>query len=274
MATQLSSNAKHVPCATNTTESASTEHEKATMEVKVLLITPECGIDYTTLQNNGSLEWKTHRLLWIGYLKNVDNEKCYLSKVPKDVIKYIIKFFLIDDSSFSIIKYDKTVAFHHIAEYFTTKQFFQRRELKDVNFAIPFVHIWVQFGYIQAIYPLTQKECITVSQEHIKNVNLKKWVEIPDDSMKIRLLDLDFDKYSHICVEFIGIREVDDASDSMKNVCPTLDASDDQDEIVHEKEEEITPSELKHSHIFWPLAKPDDEWKAFQVGDIIDVKVK
>ena len=245
-------------------------HTKGTMQVKVLFITSECGIDYTILHNNGSLEWKKHRLLWIGYLKNVDNENCYLSKVPKDVIKYIVKFFRIDDSSFSIVKFDKTATFHDIAGYFTqylqksTKQFFQRPELKHVNFDMPVVHIWVQFGCIKDIFPLMIKGCITVSDEYLQNVNLKKWVEIPDDFMpSVRLSDTDFDKYNQICVEFVGLRDIDACSIDNAN-----------DEEVSDVDPNSTPLELIKSHILWPLAKADAEWKDFQVGDIIDVKVK
>ena len=104
----------HVPCGTKTTESTSIESMtpgKETMKVKVLLITSERGINYTLLQNNGSLEWKIHRLLWMGYLKNVNNETCYLSKVPKDIIKYIIKFFRIFDIKRPVLPNEKMTWF-------------------------------------------------------------------------------------------------------------------------------------------------------------------
>ena len=35
------------------------------------------------------LSWRIERLLWIGYMKN---NQCLLNKLPKDLIKYIIKF--------------------------------------------------------------------------------------------------------------------------------------------------------------------------------------
>jgi hypothetical protein len=34
--------------------------------------------------------WKYVRLLWIGTLKNSDNNECHFSKLPNEIIKYII----------------------------------------------------------------------------------------------------------------------------------------------------------------------------------------
>lgn len=36
--------------------------------------------------------WKMIRLVWIGFLKNVNNDKCQLGKLPKDVIKHMMTF--------------------------------------------------------------------------------------------------------------------------------------------------------------------------------------
>lgn len=39
------------------------------------------------------LKWNRIRLIWIAFLKNIDNkEKCQLSQCSKDVIKHIISF--------------------------------------------------------------------------------------------------------------------------------------------------------------------------------------
>ena len=32
------------------------------------------------------------RILWIGFYKNGDNNKCIIDKLPKDLIIYILKF--------------------------------------------------------------------------------------------------------------------------------------------------------------------------------------
>ena len=34
--------------------------------------------------------WKQERLIWIAFYKNMENSKCLLVKLPKDIIKYII----------------------------------------------------------------------------------------------------------------------------------------------------------------------------------------
>ena len=36
------------------------------------------------------MDWKTIRLIWIAFHKNELNEECFLSKLPKDLIKYVI----------------------------------------------------------------------------------------------------------------------------------------------------------------------------------------
>jgi hypothetical protein len=41
---------------------------------------------------------KRIRLLWIGVLKNKDNIDCHFRNLPKDVLKYIIFTFLLDDN--------------------------------------------------------------------------------------------------------------------------------------------------------------------------------
>lgn len=38
------------------------------------------------------IKWNKERQLWIGLQKNCNNNKCYLSRIPKDVLGYIIKF--------------------------------------------------------------------------------------------------------------------------------------------------------------------------------------
>ena len=38
------------------------------------------------------IKWNKERQLWIALQKNSNNNKCYLSRIPNDVLVYIIKF--------------------------------------------------------------------------------------------------------------------------------------------------------------------------------------
>ena len=38
------------------------------------------------------LSWDIERMIWIGYYKNIDNDKCLITKLPKDVIVYLLEF--------------------------------------------------------------------------------------------------------------------------------------------------------------------------------------
>ena len=38
------------------------------------------------------LQWNIARIVWIGFYKNRENGNCFLDLLPKDVVKYIIKF--------------------------------------------------------------------------------------------------------------------------------------------------------------------------------------
>ena len=52
----------------------------------------ESGVNY----GNGNFkvecitEWNYVRLLWIGYYKNDENDECFVKKLPKDVLLYVI----------------------------------------------------------------------------------------------------------------------------------------------------------------------------------------
>ena len=37
-------------------------------------------------------KWKIERLIWIGYEKNSDNDKCLIAKLPKDLVKKCLSF--------------------------------------------------------------------------------------------------------------------------------------------------------------------------------------
>ena len=46
--------------------------------------------DYINISLTYKYHWDIIRLLWIGYLKNDDNNKCYFKNLSKDVILLII----------------------------------------------------------------------------------------------------------------------------------------------------------------------------------------
>ena len=39
-----------------------------------------------------SIPWNNERIIWIGFVKNENNDKCYLAQMPKDIIRHILKF--------------------------------------------------------------------------------------------------------------------------------------------------------------------------------------
>lgn len=108
------------------------------------------------------------------------------------------------------------------------EEFFAEQKKKS-DADIPLVHIWAQFGKVKSIYPITARK-LEVTLDDFKDEDGDRWVEIPDDYLKTKLDDIDFDDDTRILIE--------------------------------KRNEDET----------WPRAKPDEEWKKFKVGDIIDVK--
>ena len=41
--------------------------------------------------DNLHVEWNQLRLFWIGFYKNTDNDKCFIAKLPKDIVDKILK---------------------------------------------------------------------------------------------------------------------------------------------------------------------------------------
>ena len=41
---------------------------------------------------NIGITWQFERLIWIAYKKNIDNDKCLLAQMAKDVITHILSF--------------------------------------------------------------------------------------------------------------------------------------------------------------------------------------
>ena len=62
------------------------------------------------------LDWKIHRLLWIAYEKNCDNEKCLIATLSKDVILFILEFFFIYKPCFITMKFDGDKTLNHVTQ--------------------------------------------------------------------------------------------------------------------------------------------------------------
>jgi len=52
----------------------------------------------------------------------------------------------------------------------------------------PYVHIWLKFGQLKAIYPIDKK--VKVTAEQLEKEDKERWVEVPDDYLKTKLDDL------------------------------------------------------------------------------------
>ena len=39
------------------------------------------------------ISWYQERMIWLAFYKNIQNEKCFINELPKDIIKYILVFF-------------------------------------------------------------------------------------------------------------------------------------------------------------------------------------
>ena len=230
--------------------------------LKIIFANGKNGLDYETISTFGQLTWDVHRLLWIGYHKNVDNEKCGFSKLSKDTINCIIKFFLVDDSTFIVEKFNKGTTFKQITDKYKTELDSKTHEYvsnhKDIDARyFVWIHIWCQFGAIKQYYPVDKN--IRITPQEFENINLKKWVEMPDDIICCkRPIDdemMNFGEYNRICIEFICRRETDDEKDNVK----------DDDNVGH--------GLIYKTKLYWPLSKPDSEWKNFDlsIGDILDV---
>ena len=248
------------------------------VSVRIFLST---GIkDYQSLQKYGVFEWKIHRLLWIGYQKNIDNKKCHFSELPKDVINFIITFFVIIDTASNTTYLTKDATLKYIANKYshlsylneTTKAFFENNSwCKNVynstfphdhvnnkeSRKYPMVRLWCQFGCIEKCYPLSAKHMPPeVVNFYLlikdKEKNRKRWVEIPDDYLGVRLDDkmIDLANYNRIVVEFICVADIGCMSPDQ----PT--------------------STVNKTPLYWPLCKQNVNEDNIQVGDIIDAPVK
>ena len=91
---------------------------------------------------------------------------------------------MIDDSLFIISAFNKDSTFKDIGDKYISNVDSQIDKIvsyvcSNSNFGVcPLIHIWVQFGLIKKnLCPIDNK--ITVTEEDLKDINNKKWVEIP-----------------------------------------------------------------------------------------------
>ena len=263
----------------------SKEQSRSDFGLRIFLSGSTSGItDYQSLQQFGTIDWKIQRLLWIGYTKNVDNRKCPFATLPKDVISYIIKFFLIDDKNDNtsrIVHFSKSTTFKDIADKYCHQldenviQFFENNPRCETMYCnnlenahvnqYPFVRLWCQFGCIEKCYPTDRNGSYRfVSKEQLyksikdTNFNRKKWVEIPDDCLGARLdhKRINLIDYSRIVVEFLQIDLI-------------------QCEYFHD---DAHVSSLDDTPLYWPLAKPSTlsvlNINEIEIGDLVDVLVE
>ena len=59
--------------------------------------------------NYGQVEWQHERLLWIGYYKNKDNDKCCINYLPKDILLMIMEYLKSPFSIFKCMKRDQLI---------------------------------------------------------------------------------------------------------------------------------------------------------------------
>ena len=116
---------------------------------------------------------------------------------------------------------------HHDMQFEDEMEWSKNKKKKNT----PYVHIWMKFGKMRAIYQSSGKGPGVAARE-LKNEDMERWVEVPDDYLNCKLM----------------------SSFDLKE----------QKIIVIEKKQKQKP--------YWPRAKGCDWRHTLQIGDIIDVK--
>lgn len=158
--------------------------------------------------NAPKLSWEIHRLLWIGYYKNQDNDNCIFSQLSKDIIKKIIKFFLVDDNKFIKITLPQESTFQdittHYLEYLHVNNKTIINSSNDGKNTSPIIHIWSRYDCICQEFPLPidTNESKSETQQQLSKI---KWVRIPAvyaKKLKLRGELMKLDVCNKICLEF------------------------------------------------------------------------
>ena len=127
--------------------------------------------DYESLQKYEIFDWKTQRLLWIGYQKNVSNVKCHLSCLPKDVIKYIITFCSIyhkNNPQSGVERVTKDTKLQDIVDKYSDKQ---RNYVKSFTELFLTVRVWCPWRCI-VLLCITLDGKIHVMSGLLENLNV------------------------------------------------------------------------------------------------------
>ena len=61
------------------------------------------GSSFWRIDIDDNLPWKLERIMWIGYHKNIENQQCFVSKLPKTVLDEILDNLRAADAQFQAI---------------------------------------------------------------------------------------------------------------------------------------------------------------------------
>ena len=127
---------------------------------------------------------------------------------------------------------------------------------------IPYVHLWLQFKYLKPIYPVDKKVVVTV--DDLKNEDPNRWVEIPDDFLKLQINELNESNTwnNNTNVEITNI--------DISKQPPPLDTI--VVEYIQFINDDIKSDNNESKKFKWPRALNDNEWKNFKVGQIVDIQ--
>eukprot|EP01084_Bolivina_argentea_P312814 541605_1 len=136
----------------------------------------------------------------------------------------------------------------------------------------PLIHFWLKFGQIKSIYPLNKR--VTVTEDDLKNENIERWVEVPDDYLEKLSLNTIFKENN--------IKQNDKGSELLifgyiKFECNNILPMELTKEILKYYRINciivVEKKQKKYNNInIWPRAK-GNEWRSnLQVGDIVDIQ--
>eukprot|EP00486_Rosalina_sp_Unknown_P000500 CAMPEP_0201565528 /NCGR_PEP_ID=MMETSP0190_2-20130828/4688_1 /ASSEMBLY_ACC=CAM_ASM_000263 /TAXON_ID=37353 /ORGANISM="Rosalina sp." /LENGTH=888 /DNA_ID=CAMNT_0047983127 /DNA_START=184 /DNA_END=2847 /DNA_ORIENTATION=+ len=161
----------------------------------------------------------------------------------------------------------------------------------------PYVHIWLPFGKVKAIYPIDKSKA-KVTEEELEKEDDTRWVEVPDDYLKTKLDDIFKPPESTIATDPTAAdASATDAAAAGGDNDDAAAADDDKDKDKPKEEdkpketpketpkEEEKPKEKEECLIVierktpsvdkdkaWPRASGEDWRSKMQTGDICDVK--
>eukprot|EP01084_Bolivina_argentea_P110958 198071_1 len=164
----------------------------------------------------------------------LSDEYIAIMKNPENPLKPV-KVIYCDDKTGEINVNEKNkMQIKFVSDGYTLKQFAKDLENDmewkedDKKENTPYVHLWVKFGQIRSMFPINKmKAKLTI--EELKDEDIERWVEVPDDYLKTKMNDISFDL---IVVE----RKQDDdtwpraKSDNWRQTLQTGDIVDVQDE--------------------------------------------